>query len=193
MLWSSRDPLVGRPHLSDPLSVDSQAVRCGRDARSGPGPARGGRSRDLRQGSRGAGRSLHEGRGLRRSRRSARHTATGLVASVWEHAKRPPLGSPLSGASRRNRTPSAGRTSRGDQPSRRRARRPSKALHPTAATEAFREGRSAALWPRRVTAKRSRTGKGSEDLRMHLTRTIHPGFKEISYASDADDRPQQHR
>jgi hypothetical protein len=27
---------------------------------------------------------------------------------------------------------------------------------------------------------------------MHLTRTIHPGFKERSYAPDADDRPQRH-
>jgi hypothetical protein len=27
MPWSSRDPLGGRPHLSEALSVDSQAVR----------------------------------------------------------------------------------------------------------------------------------------------------------------------
>jgi hypothetical protein len=36
-------------------------------------------------------------------------------------------------------------------------------------------------------------GKKSQDLRMHLTRTIHPGFKALSYAPYADDSPPQHR
>jgi hypothetical protein len=36
-----------------------------------------------------------------------------------------------------------------------------------------------------ISRRRSRTGKESHGLRMHLTRTIHPGFKELSYAHDA--------
>ncbi len=150
MLWSSRDPLGGRPHLSNYLPVDSPAVCPECSARSRPRPARGGGPGNLRQGAQGGGRSVHEGRGFRRSRRSPRHTATGLVATVRKHGKRPPLVNPIAGASGCDRTSPAGRASRRDYPAGRRACRPNKALHPTVATEPFREGRSAALWPRRV-------------------------------------------
>jgi len=153
-LWSSRDPLGGRPHLSNYLSVDSPAVCPGCSARSRPRPARGGRPGDLRQGAQGGGRSVHEGRGFRRSRRSPRHTATGLVASVREHGKRPPLVNPIACASRCDRTSPAGRTSCGDHPARRRACRPNKALHPTAATGPFGQTGDGSFWPRRVSARR---------------------------------------
>ena len=36
-------------------------------------------------------------------------------------------------------------------------------------------------------------GKVNQELRQHLVLTIDPGFKEVSYDPDADDRPQQHR
>jgi hypothetical protein len=35
--------------------------------------------------------------------------------------------------------------------------------------------------------QRSKIGKESQDLRMHLARTIHPGFKEVSYDPNADE------
>jgi len=153
MPWSSRDPLGGCPHLSEALSVDSQAVRLGCSARSQPGPSRGGRPGDLRQGSRGAGSGLHEGRGFRRSRRPARLPATGVVAPMWEYVERPPLDNPFACTPRCDRTPWAGRAGGGDHPAKARAWRPNKALHPTAAARPFGQASGTMFWPRRVSAK----------------------------------------
>lgn len=154
MLWSCRDPLGQRPHLSNYLSVDSPAVYPGCSAGSRPRSAGGGRPANLRQGAQGGGRSVHEGRGFRRSRRSPWHTATGLVATVRKHGKRPPLVNPIAGASRCDRTSPAGRASCGDHPARRRACRPNNALHPTAATRPFGQAGNGSFWARRVSARR---------------------------------------
>jgi hypothetical protein len=156
MPWSSRDRLGGCPHLSEALSVDSQAVLLACSARSRPGSPRGGRPRDLRQGSRGAGSGLHEGRGFRRSRGPARHATSGLVAPVWEHVERPPLDNPFRRTAKCDRTSWAGRASSGDHLARARAWRPNKALHPTAATTPFGQASGATYWwPRRVSGNNS--------------------------------------
>jgi hypothetical protein len=152
MPWSSRDPLGGCPHLSEALSVDSQTVCPGCSARSRPGSSRGGRSGDLRQGSRGTGSGLHEGRGFRRSRRPARLPATGVVAPMREHVERPPLDNPVARTPRCDRTPGAGRAGGGDHPAKARGRGPNRALHPTAAPRPFEQDSSVPFWPRRVSA-----------------------------------------
>lgn len=152
MQWSFRDPLGGCPHLSKALSVDSSAVCRGGVARSRSGPAGSGRPRDLRQGPRGEGSRLHEGRGLRRSRGTARHATSDLVAPLREHGQRASLAHRFPHASRCARTPAARRGGRGDQLARRRAW-PNQTLHPTAATRPLGQAGGAPFWPRRVSAK----------------------------------------